>query len=460
MKGALVLSMLLKAAGAILEIGGQVIITRLGGVELFGEYSFNVALSDIICWLFFSGIVKVNAFYVANGYDLRSWRRKYILAFALPVVVILSAGFGLLYSAVAAVAVFASLGYVLQLDLSSIALGCRKYRVSLIGEYLVSRIVIVVGAVAFAAAGLLTPFSVTLLYGLGYVGSIAFFLAARGGVVQGDRKLDGSQTAALPRQMLTFQMTDVANGLINQAPTIIQYLFAGAFQAGVLSVVLVTRKVISFVAGPTAKVYLPEFARLYGEGDYPGLRRVYSDIVVLQLCFVLPICLVMVGASSEILSIYNPVLAEYGSYMQFASLIFFVMVLFGPQGNFLSMTGKAHVEAWTKWASLVAMAATMALTFGDPLFVMYGIAAQVLVDALGKLCFVVKALGGSPIAPRSAIKLAIPFACLLSGLAFSGLSGAPRLAAACGLACLLFGVLAIGFYGKQIKEKLMGRRRA
>ena len=115
---------------------------------------------------------------------------------------------------------------------------------------------------------------------------------------------------------------------------------------------LVTRKVISFVAGPTAKVYLPEFAHLYGEGDLAGLRRVYSGIVILQMCFVLPICLVMVGASSEILAIYNPVLAEYGSYMQFASFIFFVMVLFGPQGNFLSMTGKEHVEAWMKWAPL------------------------------------------------------------------------------------------------------------
>lgn len=454
------MSMLLKAAGAVLEIGGQVVITRLGGVELFGEYSFNVALSDIVCWLFFSGIVKVNAFYVANGYDLRSWRRKYILAFVLPVVVILTAGFGLFYSAVAAVAVFASLGYVLQLNFSSIALGCKKYRVSLIGEYIISRIVIVLGALAFAATGCLNPFSVTLLYGLGYVGSIAFFLLARGGVLQGSKKLDESQAAALPRQMATFQMTDVANGLINQAPTIIQYLFAGAFQAGVLSVVLVTRKVISFVAGPTAKVYLPEFARLYGERDYPGLRRVYSDIVVLQLCFVLPICLVMIGASSEILSIYNPALAEYGAYMQFASAIFFVMVLFGPQGNFLSMSGQAHVEAWTKWVSLAVMVITMAVTFGDPLFVMYGIAAQVLVDSLGKLSFVVRALGGFPIDARSALKLAAPFACFLAVLGFSGLSGISRLAAACLLAVVLFAVLTLVFYGPQIKRKLMGGKGA
>ena len=458
MKAALVLSMVLKAFGAVLEIAGQVVITRLGGVELFGEYSFNVAIAEMVCWVFFSGIVKVNAFYVANGYDLRAWRHRYFLFFVLPITVILAAGFGLLWSAAAAVAVLAALGCAFQMNLSSIALGCRKYRVSLVGEYLVSRFVIVAGALALAWAGCLTPMGVTVLYALGYVGSVAFFLVARSRVRQGDFELNAAQRKALPRQTLTFQMTDVANGLVNQAPTIVQYLFAGAFQTGVLSVVLVTRKVISFVAGPTAKVYLPEFARLYGEGDFAGLRRVYSDIVILQMCFVLPICLVMVGASSEILAIYNPVLAEYGSYMQFASLIFFVMVLFGPQGNFLSMTGKEHVEAWMKWASLAAMVAVMALTFGDPLFVMYGIAAQVLVDSLGKLCFVMRAVGGFPIGIRDALKLGVPSACALVVICASGLSGIARLGVACGMAFLLCAVLVLTFYGDAIRRRLSRKR--
>lgn len=458
MKAALVLSMALKALGAVLEIAGQIVITRLGSVELFGEYSFNVAIAEMVCWVFFSGIVKVNAFYVANGYDLRAWRRKYFLLFVFPVIIVLAAGFGLLWSAAAAVAVLAALGYAFQMNLSSIALGCRKYRVSLLGEYLVSRLVIVAGALVLAWTNRLTPMSVTVLYALGYVGSVAFFLIVRSKVRQGDLELSSAQRKMLPRQTLTFQMTDVANGLVNQAPTIVQYLFAGAFQAGVLSVVLVTRKVISFVAGPTAKVYLPEFARLYGEGDFTGLKRVYSDIVILQMCFVLPICLVMVGASSEILSIYNPALAEYGSYMQFASLIFFVMVLFGPQGNFLSMTGKEHVEAWMKWASLAAMVVAMALTFGDPLFVMYGIAAQVLVDSFGKLYFVMRAVGGFPIGIRDALKLAIPFACALAVLCASGLSGATKLGAACGMACLLCAVLVFAFYGDAIRKRLSRKR--
>lgn len=76
MKGALVLSMLVKALGAVLEIASQVVITRFGGVDLFGHYSFNASIAEIICWVFFSGLVKTNAYWVANGYDLRAWRRR------------------------------------------------------------------------------------------------------------------------------------------------------------------------------------------------------------------------------------------------------------------------------------------------------------------------------------------------------------------------------------------------
>lgn len=458
LKAALVLSMALKALGAILEIAGQVVITRYGGVALFGEYSFNVAIAEMVCWVFFSAVVKINAFYVSNDYDLKAWRRRYFLLFALPVIVILAAGFGLFWSAAAAVAVFAALGYAFQMNLSSIALGCRKYGVSLIGEYLVSRLMIIVGALGLVWVDFLNPMSVTVLYALGYVGSVGFFLIVRSHSKQGNLELSLNQKAMLAKQTITFQLTDVANGLVNQAPTIVQYMFAGASQAGVLSVVLVARKVISFVAGPTAKVYLPEFARLYGDGDFAGLRRVYSDIVILQMCFVLPICLVMIAASSEILAIYNPVLTAYGSYMQFASLIFFVMVLFGPQGNFLSMTGKEHIEAWMKWASLAVMIAVMVLTFGDPLFVMYGIAAQVLVDSFGKLYFVAKAVGGFPIDLRSALKLGVPFACALAALCVSGLSGAWRLGVAVGVACLLCAVLLFEFYGNVIKKRFLVRR--
>ena len=454
MKGALVLSMVVKALGAVLEIASQVVITRFGGVDLFGHYSFNVSIAEIICWVFFSGLVKTNAYWVANGYDLRAWRRRYFLLYALPVVIILAASLGFIYSAIAVVAVTAAFGYALQMDLSSISLAFKHYRFFLTGEYVVSRLVILVGVVGLASAGLLNIATVTVLYALGYVASVSFFIVGGKGSEDGLAKLAKSKERGLVRQTAVFQATDVANGLVNQAPIIIQYAFAGAFQAGVLSVVLVTRKIISFVAGPTAKVYLPEFAKLYGERDYAGLKRVYSDIIILQLCFVLPICLVMIGAPESILAIYNPSLKEYGSYMQFASCIFFLMVLFGPQGNLLSMTGRERIEAATKWVSLVAMVLTMAVTFGDPLFVMYGIAAQVVVDSFGKLWFVSRAVGGFPIGVKDAIMLGLPFVICLLIVELSGFSSIQRLLLAAVLAAALCAFLIVLFYRDEIVTRL------
>lgn len=454
MKGALVLSMVVKAFGAVLEIASQVVITRFGGVDLFGHYSFNVSIAEIICWVFFSGLVKTNAYWVANGYDLRAWRRRYFLLYALPVVIILAASLGFIYSAIAVVAVAAAFGYALQMNLSSISLAFKHYRFFLTGEYVVSRLVILTGVVVLAETGLLNIATVTVLYALGYVASVSFFIVGGKGSEDGLKKLAKFKERSLVRQTAVFQATDVANGLVNQAPIIIQYAFAGAFQAGVLSVVLVTRKIISFVAGPTAKVYLPEFAKLYGERDYAGLKRVYSDIIILQLCFVLPICLVMIGAPESILGIYNPSLKEYGSYMQFASCIFFLMVLFGPQGNLLSMTGRERIEAATKWASLVAMVLTMAVTFGDPLFVMYGIAAQVVVDSFGKLWFVSRAVGGFPIGVKDAIKLGLPFAICLLIVELSGFLSLQRLLLAAVLAAALCAFLIVLFYRDEIVARL------
>lgn len=457
MKFALVLSILVKGVGALLEIANQVIITRFGGVDVFGEYNFYVSIIEIMCWLFFSGIVKTNAYYVANGWDISRFRRRFFLLYALPVVVAASA-LGSFYSPLMLAVMAGGFLYGTQMNLSSVFLAVGRYKVSLFGEYLVSRLVIFVGAVALAAAGMLGPEVLAVLYAAGFLASVLYFTCRRHELPASERALDKSEGANLVRKQVRFQLTDVANGLINQAPVIIQYLFAGAFQAGVLSVVLVTRKVISFIAGPTAKVYLPEFACCYGAGDMAGLRKTYREIVLLQMCFILPICLVVVGAPDALLALYNSQLVEYSFWMRAAAIVFMVMVLFGPQGNLLSMVGREGVEMWSKWASLAAMVAVMAITFGDPMFVFYGIAAQVIVDALTKLFFLVKVLNGLPIGIADWLKLGVPFAALTAVSAWVPLGVVARFAVACLLALLLCVVLAMLFFREPIAARLKGGR--
>lgn len=453
MKSALIISILVKGFGAIFEIASQILITRFGAVALFGEYNFYVSVADIVCWLLFSGIVKCNAYYVANGKDIDWFRRSFFLVFAFPATLVLAlAGIG--YSVMFAVAIIGAYCYGMQLNLSSVFLACRRYKVSLFGEYLVSRAFILVGVVGLIIVGALDVVALVVLYSLGYVVSVAYFLAAGRRLERPTEALTPSERGELIRKEVRFQLTDVANGLINQAPVIVQYLFAGAFHAGVLSVILVTRKVISFIAGPTAKVYLPEFARRYGEGDMEGLRSTYREIVLLQMCFVLPICLVAIGVPDVLLAVYNEQLAAYGDWMRAAAVVFMLMVVFGPQGNLLSMVGREKVEMVSKWASLAVMVVVMALTFGDDMFVFYGIAAQVVADALTKLAFLVCALGGFPMGLRDWALLAVPFLALTAVAAWVPLGALERLVVACFIAVILCGILILTFFRDAVRSRL------
>lgn len=447
------ISILVKGLGALFEIVAQVLIARFGSVTLFGEYNFYVSISEIVCWLFFSGIVKLNAYYIANGRDVSRFRKMFWLVFALPIVVVLAIA-GLAYSVLFAIVVLGAYCYGMQLNLSSMFLACRRCKVSLFGEYLVSRVVLLAGVIVLILLDSLGVAQLVLTYVIGFAASVLFFVAKKRHLRLPCIDADALKTGEILRKQVRFQLTDVANGFINQAPVIVQYLFAGAFQAGVLSVVLVTRRVISFIAGPTAKVYLPEFARYHGEGDVLGLRKTYREIVLLQMCFILPIGLVVIGAPDAILSIYNHDLVEYGLWMRAAAFVFMVMVLFGPQGNLLSMVGREGVEMWSKWVSLIAMIAVMAMTFGDPMFVFYGISVQVVVDALTKLVFLVRVLEGFPIGVADWLRLGLPFFALTAFAAWIPLDPMSRLVLSCILAIALCTILVFTFFRSAVAARL------
>lgn len=412
MKTALVLSIAIKAIGALLEIANQVLIARFGGVELFGTFNFYVSLIEIVCWVCFSGIIKTNVYYISIGKDVKRFRAGFFALFALPLVILLSI-VASLYSLLMVVAMVAALLYAYQMSASSVLLAFRCYKVSLIGEYIISRLVMIVGVVVLLIAGTMNETALIAVYALGFAVAVLYFMLAkrlRGVPLE---KGELPELGEVVKKQASFQLTDVGNGLVNQAPVIVQFVFAGAFQAGVLSVILVAKKIISFIAGPTSKIYLPEFAKRYNEGDFVGLREVYREIVLLQMCFVLPICLIIMGAPDAVLSIYNPRLTGYAGYLQLAACIFFIMVAFGPQGNLLSMVGKEAIETRTKWVSIAVMALVMAATFSSDLFVLYGIAAQMVVDSFAKLYFVAKELGTFPISLSDWFKVLGPFTVLL-----------------------------------------------
>ena len=76
----LLMSILLKGLGAVLEILLQIAITRGIGVSGYGIYTTWINAADLIFWCLFSGIVKCNTFYLSGQQtSLKDFKRTPIV---------------------------------------------------------------------------------------------------------------------------------------------------------------------------------------------------------------------------------------------------------------------------------------------------------------------------------------------------------------------------------------------
>ena len=63
------------------------------------------------------------------------------------------------------------------------------------------------------------------------------------------------------------------------------------------------KKLVNFISGPTAKVFLPEFSRMYHAGDKAGIKQCYASIMRIQMLFAGSMAVVLVGYPQVLLSI-------------------------------------------------------------------------------------------------------------------------------------------------------------
>ena len=80
-----------------------------------------------------------------------------------------------------------------------------------------------------------------------------------------------------------------------------QFVIADPFTTGVLSVVMLVKRLINFISGPTAKIFLPEFTRLYHAGAYDRIRSVYGSIMRIQMLVVGPLAVILLAFPRVIL---------------------------------------------------------------------------------------------------------------------------------------------------------------
>lgn len=395
-------SVVLKGLGAVLEILLQIVITAYLGVSGYGTYSTWINFADLLFWVFFSGIVKCNTFYLSGRETtIRSFKKTYILRYALPVLaaaVVIGVGFG--RSAMLAFVPVITLLELLVMDRSSTLITRGRSGVSLIGEYVLGRLTLVGGVLILGRAGLLGLPALLCLYVLQYLLVIGFFLLKQG---RGKTYEDISGEVSL-KKWGAYQRSDLMHSMIEQMPVVMQYFFSGAFEAGVVSVVLLVKKLINFISGPTAKIFLPEFSRLYHGGEYDRIRGVYGSIMRIQMLVVGPLAVVLLAFPRVILGILAKELVSYDWLFMGCSVIFLLVATLGPCGGILQMTGNEKMDNRIRLCALVLMAAVMVLTVRDAYFVLYGLCVQVAAEAVAKYVYICRWMKRAPTGLGSYLK--------------------------------------------------------
>lgn len=387
------ISVFLKGLGAILEILLQVTITKTAGLSIYGTYSAWINSADLIFWCLFSGIVKCNTFYLSgkNG-TINNFKKKYYGNYVLPV----SLGtilFSLflkkdLFWLVVVIAIIE----VVVLDQSSTLLANGRYMYSLIGEYILGRIFLFIAVLVIRHNGDFTISKLMFAYLLQYIITV-FFFAIR--CKQKDKE-DISQAVSV-KKWKQYQKADVFQAIVSQMPVILQYLCSGGFEAGVVSIVLLIKKLINFISGPAAKIFLPEFSRLYRQGQQEEICSCFASIMRIQMMIVGPLAVVLIGYPKVVLGILGEELVAYSSVFAICSVVFLVATSLGPCGGLLQMTGAEKMDNICREIAIVGMLVTFLVMRVNPLFVVYGLCVQTFLESTSKFVVVCKRIKQIPV---------------------------------------------------------------
>ena len=396
MNGIFLVSIILKGIGALLEILLQMLITGVMGVEGYGTYSAWINGADLIFWIGLSGLVKCNTFYL-SGRDtsITTFKRKYYFRYALPLLAVVAVVLCTLSKSAAVVMIPLIAGLeLLVLDNSSSLLARGRMGRSLIGEYVLGRVTLVAGVLLLRLRGQLLFRELLALYVLQYLLVLAFFRLRRG---KPERACQDISDRVSLGKWSAYQQSDLMHSMIEQMPVVAQYVFGGAFEAGVVSIVLLVKKLINFISGPTAKIFLPEFSRLYHAGDMEGIRGCYNSIMRIQMIVVGPLAVVLLGYPGVVLRILAEELLDYRGLFMICAAIFLLTASLGPCGGILQMTGNEKRDNLCRISALGAMVLIMVATRSDAYFMLYGLCGQVALEAVGKFVSVCAWLKRSPV---------------------------------------------------------------
>lgn len=449
---AMILSIGIKVIAAVLEIAIQMLITNGVGVSEYGNYAFYMSLVEGAYFVLFSGSIKLNTFYLSSPESsLSNFKRKFTTRYVLPAVGIIVVCFVLMRSAYGVLAGIILLIYYFAYDKSSEYFARGKQLPALLGEYLFGRIALLIGVfsvIRFNAATGLVLFS---LYGLQFAVMLLWFLVNRKQLVK------GTEEVKVPmRQLFEYQISDVANSLITYSPTVLQYVVGGAFTAGFTGIITIVKRFINFISGPTAKVFLPEFSKLYKSGEKEKLQQSYLMIVRIQMVFIGTVGAVIIGFPQLFLKLFSPELLQYINVFTLTAVCLMLVAGIGPVTGLLQMSGNEHVCNRNQWISIGAMIFTWIVFHKEPLSGVYGLCVQNVVEGALKYYSVCRWFGNNVVPFKNYLLLWLPVALIRLGVELAGLQYSYIAAILCTLLVLAWN-LGFAIRDPMIREAVIGK---
>lgn len=420
---AMILSIVIKGVSAIVEIAIQMLITNSVGVSEYGTYTFFVSLIEGAYFLLFSGSVKLNTFYLSSySAKLSQFKKNYLKYYVFPIITIIILSFAFMnnvYGIVAGVILFI---YYIAFDMSSVFFSRGNQLPALVGEYLLGRIVLLIAMITVVKLEVTSSIILLSLYGIQFVVMIVWFLMQKRKIVYGNEEVIVSL-----KKLAEYQVSDVADSLISYSPTILQYILGGAFSAGFIGIISIVKRFINFISGPTAKVFLPEFSRLYKNNQREKLEQSYLMIVRVQMIFIGTIASILVGFPKLVLNLFSPELVKYSFTFTCTAFSLLIVSGIGPVTGMLQMTGNERKCNKNQWFSILSMVIVMIFFRKREMFAVYGLCVQAIVEACMKYYSVCKWFKKNIIPIKNYIYMWLPvclvcFVVSLFGLQFSFIS--------------------------------------
>lgn len=405
---AMILSIAIKVISAIVEITIQMLITNEVGISEYGNYTFFVSLIEGAYFVLFSGSIKLNTFYLSTpSSSLTDFKKKYIFRFVIPIIAVIIASFAIMRNPYGMLSGIILYIYYFAFDTSSVFFSRGHQLPALLGEYFFGRIVLLIGVLTTIKLNAVTGLILLGLYGLQFITMLVWFAPYKHKLKRGLK-----ETKVPIRKLVEYQISDIANSIISYSPSIFQFIFGGAYSAGFTGIISIVKRFINFISGPTAKVFLPEFSRLYKSSELKKLEQLYLMIVRIQMVFISTIGALLIGFPNLILHMFNPDLEQYSNIFTGTAISLLTIASIGPVTGMLQMTGNEKICNRNQWISIGVMIIVWFVMRHESLFAVYGLCVQAIVEGNMKYFSVCQWFGKNVVSIKNYILPWLPVAIL------------------------------------------------